>query len=224
MIMTIKKLIQKYKHAWVLLYALIYMPWFLYLEKHVTTDFHVIEIPLDDKIPFVEYFIVPYLLWFAFIAVTIGYFFFADKAGYYKLTAFLFTGMTIFLIVSTLYPNGQTLRPVTFARDNIFVDMVKTLYKTDTPTNVLPSIHVFNSIGAYIAISHSEKLRSKKWIRYGAFILTVLIILATMFLKQHSIIDVITAGIMAVVMYQVIYAAELKKETSLSKRIIRKRA
>ncbi len=222
--MKIKNLIQKYKHAWVLLYAFIYMPWFLYLEKHVTTDFHVIETSLDDKIPFIEYFIIPYLLWFAFIAVTIGYFFFTDKAGYYKLTAFLFTGMTIFLIVSTVYPNGQTLRPVTFARDNIFVDLVKTLYKTDTPTNVLPSIHVFNSIGAYIAISHSEKLHSKKWVRYGAFVLTVLIILATMFLKQHSVIDVITAGIMAIVMYQVIYAAELKKETSPSKRIVRKRA
>ena len=33
----------------------------------------------------------------------------------------------------------------------MFTDMVKVLYKTDTPTNVLPSIHVFNSIGAGIA-------------------------------------------------------------------------
>lgn len=222
--MKIKDLLQKYKHAWVFLYVLIYMPWFLYLEKHVTTDFHIIHISLDDKIPFNEYFIIPYLLWFAFIAVTIGYFFFTDKTGFYKLTAFLFTGMTIFLIVSTLYPNGQTLRPTEFARDNIFVDMVKTLYRTDTPTNILPSIHVFNSIGAYIAISHSEKLKQIKAIRYGTFVLALLIILATMFLKQHSIIDVITAGIMAAVMYQVIYAPELKKETSLSKKPIRKRA
>lgn len=215
--MKIKHTLQKYKHAWVLLYALIYLPWFLYLEKHVTTDFHVIYTPLDDKIPFIEYFIIPYLLWFAYIAVTIGYFFFTDKAGYYRLTAFLFAGMTIFLIVSTVYPNGLELRPTVFTRNNFCTDLVRTLYKTDTPTNVLPSIHVFNSIGAYIAILHSEKLRSKKFIRYSAFIMTTLIILATMFLKQHSVIDVITAGIMAVILYQVVYAAELHKAPSYSK-------
>ena len=62
-------LIKKYKHAWVFGYILIYMPWFLYLEKHVTSNYHVIHIAIDDKIPFVEYFIVPYLLWFVFIAM-----------------------------------------------------------------------------------------------------------------------------------------------------------
>ena len=90
--------------------------WFLYLEKHVTTDFHVIETSLDDKIPFIEYFIIPYLLWFAFIAVTIGYFFFTDKAGYYKLTAFLFTGMTIFLIVSTRISKRSDPAPCNFCK------------------------------------------------------------------------------------------------------------
>ena len=73
-----KTFLKKYKHAWVFLYGLIYLPWFFYLEQHVTTKFHVIHTPLDDKIPFIEYFIVPYMLWFAFIAVTIGYFFFCN--------------------------------------------------------------------------------------------------------------------------------------------------
>lgn len=61
------ELLKKYKHAWVFSYALIYMPWFAYLEKHVTRNYHVIHSVFDDKIPFVEYFVVPYLLWFVFI-------------------------------------------------------------------------------------------------------------------------------------------------------------
>ena len=65
----LKELFKKYNHAWVLLYALIYMPWFTYLERHVTADFYLIHSPLDDYIPFVEYFIVPYLLWFVYLAV-----------------------------------------------------------------------------------------------------------------------------------------------------------
>ena len=34
----LKELLKKYNHVWVLLYALLYMPWFTYLERHVTAD------------------------------------------------------------------------------------------------------------------------------------------------------------------------------------------
>ena len=64
----IKSFLQKYKHIWVFSYGLIYLPWFFWLEHHVTTDYHVIHCSLDDKIPFIEFFIIPYLLWFFFIA------------------------------------------------------------------------------------------------------------------------------------------------------------
>jgi len=211
-----KNFIKKYRHAWVLLYGLIYMPWFIYLEKRTDVHYFLIHSPLDDYIPFVEYFIVPYLLWFAFVAVAAGYFFFTDKSGFYRLSAFLIVGMTFFLFLCTVFPNGQNLRPETFARDNIFVDLVKYIYSTDTPTNVLPSIHVFNSIGVCIAIWHSEALKRYKKIRHGAYLLALLIILSTMFLKQHSVTDVIAALVLACVIYPFVYATQEKKATKLS--------
>lgn len=189
-----KSFLQKYRHAWVFLYGFIYLPWFFYLEKHVTTDFHIIHTSLDEKIPFLEIFIIPYGLWFLFIAVTVGYFFFTDKTDFYKLSAFLCIGMTIFLIFSTIYPNGQILRPTTFEHDNIFVDLVKQLYRADTPTNIFPSLHVYNSIGACIAIMHSQRLKEYRWIQYASLVLGGLIILSTMFLKQHSVIDLVAGG------------------------------
>lgn len=208
----LKHFIYRYKHVWVFSYILIYMPWFLYLEKHVTKDYHIIHSALDDYIPFCEYFIIPYLLWFAFIAVTFLWFFLKDTSGFYKMAAFLFTGMTIFLIISTIFPNGQDLRPVHFEQDNIFVDMVKTLYKTDTPTNIFPSIHVFNSIGVCMAIRNNPKLHNNKPVRYGSLLLASLIILATVFLKQHSIVDVFAAGCMAMILYPFVYLKESKKD------------
>lgn len=215
-----KNSVKKYKHAWVFLYAFIYLPWFFYLEKHVTTDYHIIHTALDEKLPFIEFFIIPYMLWFVFIAATFAYFFFTDKIGFYRLTIFLFSGMTLFLIISTVYPNGQILRPVVFERDNIFVDMVKQLYITDTPTNVFPSLHVYNTIGACIAIIHSKRLRQFRSVQYGSLILGVLIILSTMFLKQHSVIDVIGAGCMAAVFYIPAYTVELKRELNLSHQLV----
>lgn len=205
------ELLKKYKHAWVFSYALLYIPWFLYLEKHVTTDYFVIHSSVDERIPFVEYFIVPYLLWFVFIAVVFLYFFFTDVEGFYKLAKLSFIGMTIFLIISTLMPNGLMLRPQFFPRDNVFTDLVRMLYQTDTPTNVFPSLHVFNSLAACIAVNDSEALQKHKKICWGAYLLAGLIILATVFLKQHSVIDVMGAFVMAYALYQFVYVPERQR-------------
>ncbi|MGN1376796.1 MAG: phosphatase PAP2 family protein [Dorea sp.] len=212
----VKKLVKKYRHAWVLLYILIYMPWFIHLENRRSIHYYVIHSPIDNHIPFIEYFVVPYLLWFVFIAATMGYFFFTDKWGFYKLAAFLFTGMTVFLIICTIFPNALNLRPTTFVRDNIFVDLVKLVYRADTPTNVLPSIHVFNSIGSCIAISHSDALKKHRKIQYSAYTLALLIILSTVFLKQHSVTDVIAAVAMACIIYPFVYVTEERKAPKLS--------
>ena len=144
-----------------------------------------------------------------------------ENSEFYRLVTLLFGGMTIFLIVSTIYPNGLNLRPDTFVRDNIFVDMVKALYATDTSTNVLPSIHVYNSIGAYLAISHNASLRKHKWLQASALTLTVLIVLSTMFLKQHSVVDVVTGCAMASIMYFLVYKMERNPEKNLSRNLVK---
>ena len=85
-----KQILQKYRHAWVLLYVFLYIPWFFYLERTVTSHYHIIHVALDDYIPFNEYFIIPYLFWFLYVAGTVMYFFFKDKHDFYRLCAFLF--------------------------------------------------------------------------------------------------------------------------------------
>lgn len=197
--------LNKYKHGWVFLYAFIYMPWFVWLEKTVTGNYYVIHSPIDDKIPFVEYFIIPYLLWFVFIAGWGLYFFFTNVEDFYKLAKLTIIGMTLFLIFSTLVPNGLNLRPEVFERDNIFVDLVRFVYRVDTPTNVFPSLHVFNSLAVCIAIHESKELKKHKRICYASYILAGLIVLATVFLKQHSVYDVLMAFVMAQALYQIVY-------------------
>lgn len=218
--MYLKELFYKYHHAWVFLYGFIYMPWFTWLEKHVTSHYFVIHSVFDDYIPFLEIFIIPYLLWFVYVSGTVIYFFFTDKQGFYKVCTLLITGMTLFLIICTVFPNGLNLRPTTFARDNIFVDLVQFIYRADTSTNVLPSLHVYNSIGCYIAIRNSEKLRQYRWVQNGSLVLTVLIVLSTMFLKQHSVVDVIAAIVMIYFIYQFVYAPEQVKTPVLARQTI----
>ncbi|MFR4580387.1 MAG: hypothetical protein ACLT76_12935 [Clostridium fessum] len=106
----LKELLKKYGHIWILGYGFIYLPWFMHLEKTVTSNYHIMHSSLDDMIPFNEYFVIPYLLWFAYVTAAIAYLFLKNKEEYYRLCAFLFTGMTLSLLICTLFPNGTDLR------------------------------------------------------------------------------------------------------------------
>ena len=71
---------QKYRHALVLLYGFIYMPWFMWLESRANLPYHVIHVGLDDLIPFVEYFIVPYTVCgSSYVAAVFVYLFFRNR-------------------------------------------------------------------------------------------------------------------------------------------------
>lgn len=205
-----KALCKKYRHALpLIIYGIIYWTWFQHLESTVTTHFRVIHMNVDDYIPFCEVFVIPYFLWFAYVSAVVLYLFFTDKTDYYRTCVFLFTGMTIFLIVSTLWPNGHHLRLSEMPRDNIFTHMVAALWRTDTPTNLWPSIHVYNSLGAHFAVMHNERLSHRKGIRIGSFVLAFSIVLSTVFIKQHSVFDVLTAFCMSAAMYAVVYRYDL---------------
>ena len=179
---------------------------------------HLIHSLVDDKIPFCEYFIIPYVIWYFFLLGSVLYFTFACSSNkeYYQFLGTLGVGMTLFLIISYIYPNGQDLRPETFANDNIFTQMVQYLYSIDTPTNVFPSIHVYNSVAVAIAFMTCRKLQKHPAVRYGTVALAISIVLATMFLKQHSVSDVCCALIMNLGSYMLLYRPHRIRSLSLA--------
>ena len=100
--------------------------------------------------------------------------------------------------------------------------MVAWLYATDTPTNLFPSIHVYNSLCAHIAICSSKEFKNRPKLKLASFILMASIILATMFLKQHSVFDVVTAFVMAAVMYSFVYGRNFAFGRSKAKESLEK--
>ena len=190
-------------------YALGYYITFYFLERRVTEEsgFHLIAAPIDYKIPFCEYFIIPYNIWFVYIMGTVAFFVLVNRPRkeYYRFELTMIIGMSIFLLVSWLYPNGLNLRPSSFARSNYCTHLVQNLYNRDTPTNVFPSMHVYNSICAWLALRECTWMRGKQWLMNLLSVLTLLIIASTLFLKQHSIYDVLAALIVGYISYQIIY-------------------
>ena len=94
----------------------------------------------------------------------------------------------------------QNLRPQEFARDNILVDVMKNLYDIDTNTNVCPSIHVIFSLGMLFTMWNSKHFNST-FSRIAELIIAVSICLATVFLKQHSVIDIFAGVALSIVVW-----------------------
>lgn len=181
------------QHPEYLLFWLAYGLRYLLVEKCAIADFyHPVHCALDDRIPFLEIFIIPYLLWHICIIGMHLWLYFHDETVYRQYTRYLVVSMSISTAAFLLYPTCQNLRPEVFPRDNVLTCVVKFLYRMDTNTNVCPSEHVIGSVGFLLAARHSEKLRrSRKQVLLIA--LAVLTAVATVFLKQHSLVDVVMA-------------------------------
>lgn len=194
-----------FRYWWTLLYFPVYMFFFLLAERLFTEDVNIIHMALDDVIPFCEWFIIPYYLWFPFMAIFFVWIFFGDKEEYVRFVKFLYSGMTVFILISYLYPNGLLLRPEELPRENIATHIVEYLYRTDTSTNVFPSIHVFNTLGVMIAVAKSKRVMPSVVGKWAVELFGVLIILSTVFLKQHSVWDVLGALAFGVIFYLLYY-------------------
>lgn len=178
----------KYRHIFLLLFWPVYLTAFILTEKYVTPIYNVYS-PIDELIPFCEFFVIPYVLWYALLAFVSIYTFFFDVPSFKKFYVFLSVTCVITFSLYVIFPNMQNLRPQEFLRDNIFVDVMKNLYSIDTNTNVCPSIHVIFSIGMMLTLWNSKHFSTALW-RIISVIITVSICLATVFLKQHSVIDI----------------------------------
>lgn len=200
---------QKYGH-W--LYALIlpvYLVFFFVAEAVVNSDFpyQVMYHPLDDLIPFCEWFYIPYVLWYPFMLIPGLYLGIKDPAGFRRYMTYIGVSFIGAVMLFLLFPTGQELRPdlTTLGRENFLTDAIGVLYQTDTNTNVCPSLHVVGSLAAVFGIFHQPRLRRTIWMPVGAVALCILITLSTVFLKQHSVLDVFWALPYSFSLYGLIY-------------------
>lgn len=203
-----------YRFYFYLLYVPIYLMFFFVVEGIVngSSDYFVSYTPFDDKIPFLSFFVVFYLLWFPYMIGTTLYLLWKDKLAYERLMYLMMYGFTSCLIIYLIFPNGQNLRPDISSENDIFSKLVNMLYGTDTCTNVLPSIHVYGSLYTAVAIADSNKVG--KWAKRISPILATLICLSTCFIKQHSILDGLWALILFLPIYYIVYYSILFKSKS----------
>lgn len=186
---TIRTFVKENPHVWLALLLPVYLALFFLVEWYVSPDkpYWSSYVPLDDKIPFLEGFAFPYCMWYPFLVAVGLYLMIKDGAGFRKYMAFIFIGFCSALVFCVLVPNGQDLRPDPFPRKNIFTWILSRIYAADTNTNVFPSMHVIGSIGGVIAVYRCKGLRK---FRIPSAVLAFFISISTVFVKQHSVLDI----------------------------------
>ena len=198
-------------------YLIFYLSAFHWLEENVVPKY-IIHCKLDEMLPFCEEFIIPYVFWYFYV---VGAFLWFNRRGwkdYSKLCLMVFSGLTICLVIYFVFPTGLNLRLASNTHETGFLyNVVGLLRAIDTPTNVCPSIHVMNTVMIFQAVCSLDNLKHRRLTIAVHGVIMVLICASTVFLDQHSVIDVVCGVMMSFVLHGLVYKVEWREELARRK-------
>lgn len=164
-------------------------------------DLHLIGNSIDDKIPFVIWFIIPYCLWYLMLFIVPYYIYKKDKT---KFTKYCISYILITIVANIVF----IAYPTTVARPNVTgnnpIDLLtRFIFWIDNPPqNCFPSLHCgVSALWLLYIISLKD---CNKYFRVFTVIMSLLIMAATMFIKQHVFIDFVAGDIIAIVIVIII--------------------
>ncbi|KWW20681.1 phosphoesterase [Peribacillus simplex] len=163
---------------------------------------HAVDVTtiIDGEIPFIKEFVVPYLLWYPYIYGLLIYYCFVDRKHYFVALGSLVSGKLICFLIYCLW-QSTVPRPEVMGND-IFAHLMRVVYSHDQPVNCLPSIHVLTTFIMMIVVH--KRREQHKWEHAGVTAFGTLIILSTLFTKQHAVLDVLAGILLACGMYAAI--------------------
>lgn len=189
----------EHRHAKLLFYWPLFGLIFFLLERFRPGQiYYAVHCSLDDLIPFCQWALIPYLFWFVFLIGALVYTFFFDVPAFRKMMSFIIVTYTLALLIFILFPTCQHLRPTSFAQDNVLTRIIAWFYQFDTNTDVCPSLHVVGSLAAMFALWDCKRLQRPGWKAVFAG-MALSISLSTVFMKQHSVVDICMAIVVSAI-------------------------
>jgi membrane-associated phospholipid phosphatase len=155
------------------------------IQNHAKPVVYVLSTQLDRATPFVPFFSVFYFIWYPFIFIALILIFLKKNSAYYQTLGAVCVGILLANVVFLVFPT-HVPRPQLGEGWNFFVPIT---YRLDEPYNGFPSIHVLT---CYLLLRGSRILPTSSYL--AITVIAWLIILSTLFIKQHVIADVV-AGI-----------------------------
>ena len=182
------KWIKEHPYCLLLLYLPCYLAAFFIIDR-LPLEHTIIRCPLDDLIPFNQYMIIPYAVWYAWFPGWLLYFLLKSREEFIRLALVMFSGMTISLLIYVIWPNGIDLRePITGT--DICSRALILIREADTPYGVCPSIHISSTVAVGIVTVRSKLFARRRWVKALMVAECLAMCWATLVLQQHSVLDV----------------------------------
>lgn len=179
--------------------ALLYLP-----LNNARAPLHSLRTPLDNAIPLVPIFALPYLSFFFLIGLTL-LFLFRNRTLFRQTVIAMIAVQLVSYAVFFLWQTHVD-RPLV-ANTDIFSRLVRLIYAHDAPYNDFPSLHTaLSAVCAFGWLRHHGKA-SYIFVAWAA-----LIVLSTLFVKQHYVADVLGGGFLAIACFLSVSAIHSSKK------------
>lgn len=150
---------------------------------------HDVKRPVDDKIPFLPWTVLPYCFWFPMIVFYPLIVFRTDPHSYCGYLTTMVMEIVLSIVCYLIYPTSFQ-RPV--PPDGFWGKFMKFVYHSSyRGLNCAPSLHC-SSCFLVICVSFICAGMSL-WVRGFTVSIAIMIVLSTLTTKQHTLIDVLTA-------------------------------
>lgn len=155
----------------------------------------------DQRLPFIQYFVIPYVAWYALIFVALIWFMYRDSQLYMFSLASIILGLLLSFIIFSIFQTTVP-RPEHLGED-VFSQLTQFVYTIDNPYNAFPSIHVLTSYIVFLGCLQTKDQAPKiSYILQGT---AILVILSTLFLKQHTLLDVLGGMILGGSLFKTVH-------------------
>lgn len=176
-------------------------------------------LPIDDVIPTVSWFI-----WFYYLTFPVGilaYFYCAstNRKQTYTIAVTLWIVTFISGLFYYFYPT-EMIKPMdTYEIKNLSDKIMVRTWKTGNPNCCLPSGHCMMALGSFLCVATNKDV--KWYVRVFVSFSAAMTFLATLFCRQHYILDCITTVVIMLPVYFILKAFKVgdKMEAKYCKKI-----
>lgn len=179
------------------------------------------EIPLDSQIPLIPWFVYPYFLTFPLGLFTFFYLAYKDKKAFYTMYISLILS---FAISGFFYTFGQTVFTKPDFEPKTFTDkFVVWTWGATNPVNCFPSQHCFMAFAMIIACVSAKEEKMNIFFKIFTIITSILIVLATVFIRQHFVLDIVASFIIMFPIFAIAHVFNLGEKLMLKIEKIKER-
>ena len=167
---------------------------------------HRLTLPYEASIPIITEFVVIYHACYPFMFINLMLFMLMNKVLFVESAISITVGNVLTFFTYLVYQT-EVPRPEILGND-LFSQFLRLTYRMDKPFNGFPSQHVLTTTIILIAI---WRLKSKKGYQVFSSILCIMILLSTLFIKQHTVLDVIGGVVYGSLTYIIVaYVIKIK--------------